>query len=539
MQSRDGQFQLFYRDNYACLTVYPPEGSGRTVYPEDVIGRLKVLDLRGVRRQKILEVIEEAAGEPVPIALWPEGRKLGPKMNLETSDDAMTAQITIEPERQGGEPLSASMIKGFLQSCGIVFGIDREIINSIVLKKIYNQPVKIAFGCDAVDERPPEPEYFFLTDRGKPFKELEFERIDLKELNFIQNKKKGDIIAKLGAPVPASDGTDIFGRKLLASRGAVEPVFSAGEGSVMSEDGKTITATIDGNARLDKGRVIVEPLISVEDVDYSNGNMDFAGSLDVRGRIADGFNIKAKGDIQIGKSVSRVSITGGGDIILKAGITGNDEGIIVCEGDLYARYIESASILCRGTIYVEEAIMHSSVKAGGDIVLKGKRAEIFGGRIFSAGSITCKKLGSINEPLTEVFLGTDLDSYTALEKLQQRVSEHSSKVDELDLQIRQIKNAQKNLAADDQKDISKVKLETARTQLTNEFEIRNKMLSNALRELHDLKRDIILNEESVLSVEDRIFSKVHVYFSHLRWDSPGKGTGKTSLMVKKGKLLEK
>jgi len=30
-----------------------------------------------------------------------------------------------------------------------------------------------------------------------------------------------------------------------------------------------------------------------------------------------------------------------------------------------------------------------------------------------------------------------------------------------------------------------------------------------------------------------------VYFSHLRWDSPGKGTGKTNLLVKQGKLLEK
>ncbi|HAK46096.1 MAG TPA: hypothetical protein DCO79_09310, partial [Spirochaeta sp.] len=523
----------------ACLTVYPSVEGGRTVYPEDVIGRLKVLDVRGARRQKIFDIIDEAAGEPVPIASWPEGKKLGPKISLETAEDRMSATVTIQPELQGGEPLSVGMIKNFLQSNGIVFGIDREILQSIVLKNIYKQAVRVASGSDAVDERPAEPEYFFMTDRGRPFKEIEYERIDLKELNFIQNKKKGDILARLKKPQPAIDGTDIFGNTLQASRGVVEPMFTAGEGTVFSDDGKSITAAMDGNARLDRGKVIIEPLISVEDVDYSNGNMDFSGSVDIKGRIADGFNIKARGDIQIGKSVSRVNINGGSDIILKAGITGNDEGMIVCSGDLFARYIESANILCRGNVFVEEAIMHSSVKAGGDIILTGKRAEIFGGRMFSAGSIKCKKLGSINEPVTEIFLGTDLDTFTAMEGLQHTVSEHTSRVDELEIQIRQLRSALKNLSQVDENEVSAEKLNTALEQLSHEAETRNKKLSDTLRELHELKRGIILDESSILSAEQQIYNKVHVFFSHLRWDSPRKGSGKTSLMVKQGKLLEK
>ena len=537
--SREEQFQIFYRDNYACLTVYPVGETGRRVYPEDVMGRLKVLDIRGAMKHRIQEIIDDAAGEPVPIAKWPEGKKLGPQLTLEVSDDNMYAYLTVEPEKQGGEPLSAGTIRDFLKSEGVIFGINDEIVESIVLKNIYQQQVRIAHGSEPVDEKPSEPEYLFMTDRGKPFKELEYERIDLKELNFIQNKKKGELLARLLPPVPPRNGTDVFGRQIQATRGAAVTTFSAGEGTVLSEDEKSITAAIDGNARLDRGMVIVEPLISVENVDYSNGNMDFNGAVDVKGRVADGFNIKAEGDIQIGKSVCRINITGGGDIILKAGITGKDEGIIICSGDLYARYIESATIFCKGNIFVEEAIMHSSVKAGGDIILKGKRAEIFGGRIFAAGSIQCKKLGSVNEPLTEIFMGIDLDSFTAIEELQRSVNEHNARADELAVQIRQIKNALKNSGDVQQGDAPVDKLTTALEQLSREAEIRNTKLGSSLHELHEIKKGVELHESSILTVEQQIYGKVHVYFNHLRWDSPGKGTGKTKLMVKQGKLLEK
>ena len=537
--NKEASFRVFYRDNYACLTVYPSEGRESRLYPEDVIGRLKLLDIQGVRLQQIRDIIEEASGEPVPIVLWPKGRKLGPKLSLETSEDNMHAYIIIEPEKQGGEPLSVEMINSFLASNGIVFGIDTSVVQSIVQKQTYSHPVMVASGSLPVDEKSAEPEYLFLTDRGRPFKKLDNDRIDLKELNFIQNKKKEELLGRLLPPVEPRDGTDVFGNSIPAARGVADPVFSAGDGAILSDDGKLIHADTDGNARLDRGRVIVEPMISVENVDYSNGNMDFDGSVDIRGRVADGFSVKAKGDIQIGKSVSRVNITGGGDIVLKAGITGNDEGFIICGGDLYARYIENANILCNGNVYVEEAIMHSSIKAGGEIILKGKRAEIFGGRIFAAGSIKCKKLGSVNEPFTEVFLGIDLDSFTAMEELQRTVSEHNRRVDELDTQIRQIKNALKNDASGEHSDVSTEKLTAALEQLSREAEIRNLKLSDSLKELHEVKRNCKINESSVLTVEQQIYGKVHVYFNHLRWDSPGKGTGKTKLIVKQGKLLEK
>jgi len=387
-----------------------------------------------------------------------------------------------------------------------------------------------------VDEKPPIPEYFFETDRGKPFRKLDFQRIDLKELNFIQNCKKGSLLAQLGKPVDPIDGTDIFGKNLPAARGGAHPAFTAGPGTLLTDDGRQITAEIDGNAKLKDNKVIIEPLIAVENVDYSNGNMDFNGSIDISGRVADGFRLKAQGDIQIGKSVSRVDIAAGGDVILKAGISGNDDGRILCGGDLYARYIENAKILCSGNIFVEEAIMHSEVRAGGDIILAGKRAEIFGGRMLAGGSVKCKKLGSINEPITDLFIGLDLETFNRLEALQNSVKINTGKINKLDTQIRQIKTA---LKKNDTPELSAEKLSAALKQLEMESGVISTKLGDSVRLLHELKRDIKLNEGSTLTVEGQIYGKVHVYFNTLRWDSPTKGTGKTRLVVKQGKLLEK
>ena len=534
--SKDGAFHLFYKDDYACLTVFPSSDPQDRLYPEDIMGRLNILGIRNVRRQTVLDTIEEASGQPVPIAKWPEGKRLNPEISLSVDDDKMTARLVVKPEKQGGEPLSVGMLRLFLKENNITHGIDTGILESIVLKHIYNQQVKVAFGTPPVDEKASEPEYFFITDRGRPFRELEHHRIDLKELNFIQNRKKGDLLARLNPALPPKDGTDILGGRIAAERGAESPEFGAGEGAVLSEDGRSISAGVDGNARIERGLVIVEPLISVEDIDYSNGNMDFDGSIDISGRVADGFEIKAGGDIQIGKSVSRVRITSGGDIILKTGITGNDEGRIVCEGDLYARYIESANIICTGSVFVEEAIMHSSVKAGGDIILAGKRAEIFGGRLFASGSVKCKKLGSLNEPVTEIFLGLTLDTFTAIEELQKTVSGHTARLNELDTSIRQLKNALKNQESDE---IPREKLIKALSQLEHESVTQNIKLSDTLKQLHEMKRSISLNESSELTAEQQIFGNVHVYFNHLRWDSPGKGCGKTRLLINQGKLLEK
>ena len=360
--------------------------------------------------------------------------------------------------------------------------------------------------------------------------------MDLRELNFIQNKKKGELLARLSNPVHPADGRDVYGNVISAKTDSGTAVLRGGKGTERNLDGNEIRAAIDGNVKLKGGTVIVEPLITVDNVDYSNGNMDFNGAIDIKGRVADGFTIRAEGDIQIGKSVSRVHITSGGDMILKAGISGNDEGTLICEGDLYARYIENAVVKCRGNLYVEEAIMHSRIKADGDIILAGKRAEIFGGSIVAGGSVFCKKLGNINEPPTELHVGMLPETYRSILHGERAVKETASRLDELEIKIRQLGNSlQKNRL--DRETAEKISL--AKAQLEKEFRILNNLYTERVRKLHDVQRNLVLQRDAVLKVEQNIFGKVSVFFGMHKWVSSGKGTLKTTLTLKNGVIIEK
>ena len=533
---QDEPFTIFYKDGWAWLTVYPFNKRRKPVYPEDIQGKLKLLGIPSVRRRQIYTHLETTTGIPKKLTPWPEGKNLGPQINLNISDDAITATISIKEEKPGGEPLSAEMIINSLKEHGIIFGIQENAIKNAVKGQRYNQPIVVAAGIFPIHQKSAKPHYFFETDRGKPFKKLSFDRIDLRELNFIQNKKKDDLLVELIDPVHPIDGKDVYGKNIAADRSYEVSALQAGDGAVVSPDGTEIRALRNGNVKLVGGILIVEPLITVTEIDYSNDNMDFNGAIDIQGRVADGFTVKATGDIQIGKSVSRVHISSGGDMILKAGISGNDEGTLICGGDLYARYIENAIVQCKGNLYVEEALMHSKIKADGDIILAGKRAEIFGGEVLAGGSVVCKKLGNINEPSTILHAGVCINDYSKLLRMEEEVKKYAAEMDELETKIRQLHTALKKTITDQN---IVFKIENTLKQLAIQNTEASQAYGRSSRQLHEIKRTITVQKEARVVVEQKIFGKVSIYFGIHKWVSSGKGTLKTILQLKNDDIIEK
>ena len=178
-----------------------------------------------------------------------------------------------------------------------------------------------------------------------------------------------------------------------------------GDMTELRDDG--IYALEDGNVRLDRDAVVIEPVITVNNVDYGTGNLDFDGSIIVKGTVADGFHVKASGDIQIGKSVGRILIESGRNVILQAGINGDKEGKVKAAGDIYIRFAESAFIESSGSLIVSGAILHSTVKVSGNLLLEGGRGEILGGLAIVQGWVKCRKIGSLYETRTNLIVGVE------------------------------------------------------------------------------------------------------------------------------------
>jgi hypothetical protein len=528
---RESSFELYYKQGWVYLTVHPQNEQGRSVYPEEVANRMRLLGMPRVRSNRLREVIESARGTPEPLVAWPEGERLASTISVEIAEDEMSASVTVGAPKKGAAPPDPEDIESALLERGVSFGIDREAILRLLREEAYGERRVVARGAEPVFGRSRRVEYLFELNRGKPYLEMEFGRINLKELNFIDNRKKGELLARLLPPVEAVDGSTVTATVIPAERDETVATIPAGENTVLSEEGSELYAARDGNVRFREGKVIVEPVVEVENVNYETGNIHFQGSVVIAGSVADGFIVEASGNIQVGKGVGKATLKAGENILLETGMNGNGEGVIDCGGNLFARYLESCTVLCRGNAFVEEAIMHSHLTVRNHCILNGRRAECIAGETIVGRSFWCKKLGNLYEAATHVAVGippeTVLEYRNALESLKQKETEANlleEKLDRLENAIRDGHREEKFL--------------NARVQLQRNVSNLNGEIAALRRRVPALREQLDPAQKSVVVVEEVMYPGAVVSFGRHEYRAPDKGARKTVLRPGKDQIQE-
>ncbi|MDA3811543.1 MAG: FapA family protein [Spirochaetaceae bacterium] len=523
---REGKFDLFYHNGYAEIIVYPPEGTGLPVYPEDIRSRMKILGITQVRLQKLIDIISEAGSHPVKLVEWSEGIFLSSHISISISENLISAEATISAPKPGGGDLSLKDVYDELERLGICNGINEKNINRMIADRSYDRAFLIASGVEPVQGRNSRVEYFFETERIKPFLEMEFGRINLKELNFIQNCNSGDLLAELKPAEPAVDGFNILGDRFPAESIGDPAVLKCGKNAHIKNN--QVFADINGNVILKENSIEVEEVVTVNNVDYETGNIDFDGSVDIKGTIADGFTVKASGDIQIGKCIGRAKVISNRNVVLKAGINGDREGFLQCKGNLLTKYIESATISCGADIFAEEAIMNSQIDIVGSLFLSGRRAELIGGLSIVGGMIHCKKIGNLYGAKTNIILGIHPELIDQFFKAQKRLVTRRDKLDKLDEQLSQLKTIHHK---DEE---SSKKVFQAISKVEEDIHNTSAEISRDIHELQHLKSELIPSEKSYILAEDRIFSGVKLSFGLQDHPVPDKGIS-SSVIYKKGR----
>lgn len=529
--SHDGKFELFYRKGWAYLIVHPPTDGGKPVYPEEVENRMKMLGVPKVRTRIIRRIIDEASEQAERLVEWPEGSRLASEIHVKVADDRMTAWVKIDPPKKGAAPPFPEDVIEELERQGVRFGIELEEIQRFVTRRDFGDEKVAARGRPAVHGQAAKVEYHFNSYRGKPYLEMDFGRINLKELNFIENVKKGTLLAQLVGPVEPVDGKDVTGRPLPAdpAEGAAE--LKAGKNTRLSDDKYKLYAEIDGNAKLDNGYVLVEKVVTVQNVNYETGNIRFDGTVVVKGAIADGFVVEATGDIQVGKGVGKARLRADGSILLKTGINGNDEGYLECGGDLYSKYVERSIIVCRGNALVEEAIMQSRLLVWKNCVLNGKRAEFITGSLIVGGSFWCKKLGSIYEAKTHIAVGIVPDLVSSYQETKRTLDEKHDRRNKAEEQLAQLKRAGDEGQEDE-------RILAARRQLTDTGIALEEEIGHLKNDLAELKIRMRASRKSIVVVEDILYGGVTVSFGRLEYHAPDNGTRKTILKAGEDEVVE-
>jgi len=296
-------------------------------------------------------------------------------------------------------------------------------VNRVVTK------VKIAQSKPPVIGR---MEYFMpiIDVAKKAGKVLSDGRIDFRELDAIIQVSRGQEILERFPEIKPEDGYDIYGQK-IESHMEESKGFLCGQNLFPTKDNDLIyVSSIDGCLEIDKRTVSVVPVVVIKgDVDFSTGNIDFNGSVNIKGAVLPGFYVKARGDIIVGKNVDDAGLEATGNITVGMGIAGKGSTKIRATGNLKAKYILNANIEVEGSIDVEDSIINSMVFANDKITVSSPHGKILGGEVIARHIIKVNFVGTQSETPTIVTVGRNLTVERELQEIRKQMSQYKIATD--------------------------------------------------------------------------------------------------------------
>lgn len=380
------------------------------------------------------------------------------KIQIRISYDNMAAYMKLAiPDEEN--PYTMEMLLTALERKGVVAGIDREKLVSILENKLYTREEQVAAGKAPIEGHDGFYEFKFNKDLNRKPKVLPDGSVDYFSMNIIAVVNEDDVIALYNNCEQGEDGYNVKGATIAAKR-CKELSPLKGKGFRRSEDGQVYYANETGKIDFVGDRLIISPVYEVSgDTDIHTGNIDFAGDVLIHGAVRTGMSIRAKGTVTIEGVVENATIEAGHDVILKSGLMGNSVASITTKGNLYAKFVEYANLNVAGFVNAE-VLLGCNVECGKKIIITGTKGYLIGGNTVAIGGIEANDIGNEMEVKTNIEVGVDSKWYRRLKILERKIATTTHNIELLDEKIREIDhiNSQKTLIEKPKSDPRKVSL---------------------------------------------------------------------------------
>lgn len=334
------------------------------------------------------------------------------KLEVNISQDKLEAELLLVTTQTAGVQiaLTESEVRDALQKHQVTFGLLDTAIRQFCANPVQyaNKPLVVACGTPVVPGTDGIIEYPFqeqLSDDRRP-KELEDGRVDFYSITDIANVTKGQLLAKKIPAKPGQPGMTVTG-ETIQPKPVREAVIKPGKNVVMNQERTMLYAAIDGQVTFtENSKVNVFPVFEVNgDVDFSVGNIDFVGTVVIRGNVPTGFRIKASGDIRVLGSVEGAELEAGGSVEIKSGIVAQDKGHVIAGQHVKTSFIQNANVTAGCDVLVSQSIMFSNVRAGKQIVCNGPKGIVIGGVLQAGEKIAARMIGNSSATPTVVEVG--------------------------------------------------------------------------------------------------------------------------------------
>ncbi len=361
----------------------------------------------------------------------------------------MKAYITFSPPLNGGATFSKEDIEKFLEQSGVNHGILYDKIQAIAKDRKHHEKYLIAVGTEKEDGKDGYIDFFFNTKKKSLTpKELDNGQVDYQNLGLVEQTHAGDTLLTIIPPTKGKNGKDVKGNVVHARPGKQVEKLTPGNNIAISEDKKSFYSEIDGQIDFQNRKISILPVLEINgDVGHSTGNIDFNGSVIIKGIVPTNFSVKAKGNIEVYGIVEGAYVESDADVFLYSGVMGNERAIIVAGGDLTAKFIDSAKVSVTGSI-TARSIMHSDITADDSLNVVGKRAVLVGGRACVGKEVEATIIGSTMETRTEVIVGNTpamLEKYRVLLEESEAIKHKLKKTETI---IQALNSVQDSLSED-------------------------------------------------------------------------------------------
>ncbi len=493
----DGDFEIKFTEEGVMLKIIPPSGGGDPVRYIQIKHKVSEMDIEDVNWEAVQSAIDEPEEEWVKMA--PRKPELDEDARVEVNicDDKLKATVDYEPAR-GGEEITAADLEEILNEAGVIYGVDNQALEEIVNS---DEPIE---NFVVAEGKPPEPgedaelNYHFEIDRENIGTEREDGSIDFFDRDLITNVEPGEVLVTKTPPVPGNSGKAVTGKELKPEE-PKDKKLPAGK-NVEKKENKLV-AEIEGQVVKDGDKISVTPVHKVNgDVDLDVGNIDFVGSVVVNGDVQEGFSIKAEEDIEINGKVFAAQLEAGGNIKINKGFIGKEKGNVIAEGDVEIKFIENGNVESKGTVQVDDAIMHSTVTAAEEIILGKGKGLIVGGRCRAAKRIEASVVGSSLATTTVLEVGIDPSLKEEMNQIEEDLEDNRQNMTKakkaLDL-LEKLKKQQGELPQD--KEQMYYRLKKTKKNLQEEKARKEKKLEELENRLEKSKRGRVEVREKVFS----------------------------------------
>jgi hypothetical protein len=335
-------------------------------------------------------------------------------VEVNVAPDRMTAWLTLgAPE--GGRSVAVSEINAAIKAQGIVHGLRADVLNEVVISGSCIRRV-IAEGTEPIPGV--EAHFDSLLEDPRAREVSDYEQIDYRDLGQLLLVDPGMPLVKRVPAMPGTDGIDVRGQKVPV-KPTPDPGFSKGLTGVAPDanNPNLLVALIAGQPKLVDGGANVNPVVDVEGVNLATGNVEFDGTLNVKGDIQAGMTVRVSGDVIVTGTIESATVVAGGDVSVKGGIVGRADGAagsqdtarIQCNGSVQARFAEHAHIEAGKNIAIDTSARQSALFAGLEITVgKGPgQGQIVGGQARALLKVRAAVLGSNAGTPTVVQVGFD------------------------------------------------------------------------------------------------------------------------------------